>query len=115
MFEKASLREKARELLTSRRLPERLSHRLRGTKNVATAARCRVCRERFAEDEMTWEARFDGSPESSRHYFHLDCHAAFEAERQRLQRRGTSSRRVPSAEATRGSRPKTSGERRRQR
>ena len=83
MSDDSTLREKARELLRSGRLPDRQPDRMWG--GTAAHADCAICGASLRRDEVAFEIEFanngDGS-DADRYHLHTRCFAAWDLERQ---------------------------------
>jgi hypothetical protein len=85
MPDESMLREKARAVVQSGKLPARAPDRTWGGPGVGAA--CTVCERPVTKDEMEFEIQFehDGSnPGLDKFHVHIRCFAAWEFERNKL-------------------------------
>lgn len=83
MRDEAGRRSVARDAIRDGRVPDLLPHRTWGGRG--TGAICAICREPVAYDEVELELEFlvgNGCQAAVSHPVHLQCFAAWEAERQ---------------------------------
>jgi hypothetical protein len=76
-----ALREKAREVIQTAKLPNRCPDQMWGGPGVG--ANCAICGAPVNHDELELEielAREDEGPSLSQYHFHIQCFAAWEAE-----------------------------------
>ena len=86
MVDESTLREKARKLIQSGKLPARRPERMWGGRG--TGARCAICGHPAEPDQFEFELQFaaDGaSPALNPCHVHIRCFAAWEFEREDLE------------------------------
>jgi len=86
MPEEAALREKAREIVEQRKLPNRPPDRMWGGKGLGDS-RCVVCNLTVSRDEVELEIEFDqvgSTPRVVNHHVHVRCFSAWELVRTKV-------------------------------
>jgi hypothetical protein len=83
MPDESILREKARSIVLSGKLPTRRPDRTWGRPGVG--AECTICEEPVTRDQMEFEIQFmrDGNPGLDKFHVHIRCFAAWEFERRK--------------------------------
>lgn len=82
MSDQCDLREKVRELIRGRTLPNRRPDRMWG--GPGAGVECAICRASVTADEVEFEiefARNDNDAGFDTYHVHVHCHAAWESER----------------------------------
>jgi hypothetical protein len=74
-----SIRDKAREVLLSGKLPARPAERVWGGRGSGAA--CSICNVPVRRDEVEFELEFFRAGETNTHHLHVDCFTAWECER----------------------------------
>jgi hypothetical protein len=74
-----SIRDKAREVVRTGKLPTRRPDRVWGGRG--DGAECSICNARVKHDELEFELEFIWGEDERTHHMHLDCFAAWERER----------------------------------
>jgi hypothetical protein len=107
-MDESKLREKAREAIQARRLPNRAPERMWGGPGVG--ASCVICDKPVTRDEVEFELEFapdGGDPDPRNYHVHVRCFAAWEFERPAF---GTVATRISASDHARSAAPPIPGE-----